>query len=76
MRRRQPPEIEAYTTEELEKLIDLYIFSERDREMLKLRFFKDYSYTDLAEKYNYTYRHIQRIMRTAEDKLFKHLIKH
>ena len=62
-----------YSNAELSNLIDLYIHSERDRKILKRRLIDGIKYDDLAEEFNYTPRHIKRIVYKAENQLFKHL---
>lgn len=62
-----------YSNAELANLIDLYIHSERDRKILKRRLIDGIKYDDLAEEFNYTPRHIKRIVYKAENQLFKHL---
>lgn len=65
--------IKDYTTEEFAELIDLYVFSERDRQMLKRFLIDDKTYAHIAEEFNYSLRHTQRIICNAENELFKRL---
>ena len=62
-----------YDNVELSELIDRYISSERDRKILKRRLIDHIKYDDLAEEFNYSPRHIQRIVYNAENRLFKHV---
>jgi len=64
-----------YSNFELEHLIDEWIHSERDRKLLKRRLIDKIKFADLAEEFNYTVRHTQRIYRKAFGDLYKHLNK-
>lgn len=58
---------------ELEKLINEWIHSERDRKILKRRLIDGICYEPLAEEMGMSVRHIKNIVSRAEAKLFKHL---
>lgn len=58
---------------EWEKLIDEWIFSERDRAMLKRKLLDGISYERLAEEFDLSTRQTIRIVTRAQDDLFKHI---
>ena len=62
-----------YSNSELEFFIDEWIHSERDRKLLKRRLIDKVKFADLAEEFNYTVRHTQRIYSNAFNELHKHL---
>ena len=65
---------ENVTNQQIAELIDTWIHSKRDREILHDRLINGYTFSQLANKnFPLTYRQIQRIVQKAEDKLFKHL---
>ena len=65
--------MKEYNNVELSNLIDLHIHSERDRKILKRRLIDGIKFDDLAEEFNYSPRHIKRIVYKAENQLFSHL---
>lgn len=58
---------------ECNHLIDEWIFSERDRAILKRRLLDGICYEPLAEEFDLSVRQIKNIVYRAEDKLFRHL---
>ena len=56
-----------------ENLIDQWIFSERDRSMLKRRLLDGITYEKIAEEFDMSTRQVKRIIPKAEEKLFKHI---
>lgn len=58
---------------ELEHLINEWIFSERDRAILRRRFIDGICYEPLAEEFELSVRQVKNIVYRGEDKLFKHL---
>ena len=54
-------------------LIDEWIFSERDRSILKRRLLDGITYERLAEEFELSVRQIKNIVYRSEDKLFKHV---
>ena len=58
---------------ELSALIDDWIFSERDRAILKRRILDSLPYEALAEEFDMSPRHIKRIVYKAEEKLIRHI---
>ena len=57
---------------EYEKLIDEWIFSERDRKILKRRLLDGITYENLAEEFDLSTRQIKNIVYKSGNKLFKH----
>lgn len=57
---------------ELEKLIDEWIFREKDREILKRRLLDGITYEKLAEEFDMSVRQVKRIVYKSEDRLFNH----
>lgn len=55
------------------ELIDLWIFNETDRAILKRRLLDGRTYEQLAEEFNYSDRHIKNRVYKAEKQLFKHI---
>ena len=55
------------------ELIDLWIFNETDRAILKRRLLDGRTYEQLAEEFNYSDRHIKIRVYKAEKQLFKHI---
>ena len=55
------------------ELIDLWIFNETDRAILKRRLLYGRTYEQLAEEFNYSDRHIKTRVYKAEKQLFKHI---
>lgn len=57
----------------LDALIDEWIFSERDRAILRRRLFDGVTYERLAEEFDLSVRQTKTIIYKAEDKLFRHI---
>ena len=55
------------------ELIDLWIFNETDRAILKRRLLDGRTYEQLAEEFNYSDRHIKTRVYKAKKQLFKHI---
>lgn len=55
---------------EIEKLIDLWIFSERDRKILKRRLLDGIIYERLSEEFDLSVRQIKTIVKKGEERLF------
>ena len=55
------------------ELIDLWIFNETDRAILKRRLLDGRTYEQLAKEFNYSDRHIKTRVYKAEKQLFKHI---
>lgn len=58
---------------ELEHLINEWIFSERDRAILRRRLLDGICYEPLAEEFELSVRQVKNIVYRGEDKLFKHV---
>ncbi len=70
---RSKPDFENISNSELEKLIDEWVRSERDRKILKRRLIDGICYEPLADEMDMSVRQIKNIVSKAEAKLFKHL---
>lgn len=57
---------------DMEKLIDEWIFREKDRAILKRRLLDGITYECLAEEFQMSVRQIKNIVYKSEDKLFNH----
>ena len=55
------------------ELIDLWIFNETDRAILKRRLLDGRTYEQLAEEFNYSDRQIKTRVYKAEKQLFEHI---
>lgn len=66
--------IPEYTNSQISHLIDEYIHSERDRNILKRRLIDGLTYEKLAEEFDLSVRNIKKIVYKCEDTLFSHLI--
>lgn len=58
---------------EWEHLIDEWIFSERDRELLKRRLLDGICYEPLADEFDISVTQVKNILNKLQAKLFKHL---
>ena len=56
---------------QIERLIDEYIFSERDRAIMKRRLLDGICYEPLAEEFEMSDRQVKRIVYKAQKRLFK-----
>lgn len=56
----------------VERLIDEWIFKERDRQILKRRLLDGVCYDQLAEEFSLSVRQVKNIVYRCEDKIFKH----
>jgi len=55
---------------EIENLIDLWIFNERDRKILKRRLLDGIIYERLSEEFDLSVRQIKTIVKKGEERLF------
>lgn len=62
-----------YHNDEMEKAIDSLIHNKVHREILKRRLLDGDHFKDIAEEFNYTERHIKRIVYKCQIELFKHI---
>ncbi|MBP5475040.1 MAG: hypothetical protein J6X83_02110 [Methanomicrobium sp.] len=58
---------------EWERLIDEWIFNERDRGILKRRLLDGITFERLAEEFDLSERHVKNIVYKGTDKIFKHI---
>jgi len=58
---------------QLETLIDEWIFSERDRAILKRRMLDGICFDQLSDEFNLSVRQTKNIVYKAKERLFKHL---
>lgn len=58
---------------EWERLIDEYIFSERDRAMVKRKLLDGITYEDLAEEYELSVQRAKSIIKESKTRLFRHV---
>lgn len=58
---------------EWENLIDEWVFSERDRAMLKRNLLDGRTYEQIAEQFGMSSRQVARLIPKLQDKLFKHI---
>ena len=58
---------------DLSAAIDEWIFSERDRAILKRRLLDGITFESLSDEFDLSVRQIKRIVYKAEDKLFRHI---
>lgn len=56
-----------------EKLIDEWIFSERDRALLKRRLLDGIKFEDLADEFDMSVRQTKAIVYKQSERLFKHI---
>lgn len=61
------------STSQLSNLIDEWIFSERDRAILKRKLIDGICYEPLAEEFELSVRQVKNIVYKSEEKLFKHI---
>ena len=64
-------EIYNLSRSDWEKLIDEWIFNERDRAILKRRLLDGLTFEQLASEFNYSTQNIQRIIYKGTARLFK-----
>lgn len=62
-----------YSNSQIEKIIDEYIHSKRDREILKRRYIDGILQESLAEEFNLSVRQTQNIIYKHENLIFKML---
>lgn len=62
-----------YTNSQISALIDEWIHSERDRNILKRRLIDGVTYEPLAEEFDLSVPQVKRIVYKAQERLFMHL---
>ena len=60
------------STADVERLIDSWIFSERDRAILKRRLIDGITFEKLAEEFELSVVQVKRIVKKRQIELFKH----
>ena len=60
------------STSDISRLIDEWIFSERDRAILKRRLLDGIKFERLAEEFDLSIRHTKNIVYRNEKKIFRH----
>lgn len=65
--------MKEYSNSAVNRVIDEYIHSERDRRILKRRYIDGRCYEPLAEEFDMSVSQIKRIIYRNENKIFKHL---
>lgn len=58
---------------EVEKLIDDWIFSERDRNILKMKLLDKRTFEQVAEAFDLSDRQVKRIVYKGEQIIFRHI---
>lgn len=58
---------------QVEFLIDEWIFSERDRLILKRRLLDGICFEPLAEEFDLSVRQVKKIVYKSQDKIFRHI---
>jgi DNA-directed RNA polymerase specialized sigma subunit len=66
-------EIYDLSRSEWENLIDQWVFSERDREMLKRNLLDGRTYEQISEQFDMSTRQVARLIPKLQEKLFKHI---
>ena len=66
--------LEDKSRSEIERLIDEWIFNERDRAILKRRLLDGVCYEPLAEEFDLSVRHVKNIVYKAQERLYKHML--
>lgn len=62
-----------YSRSDWERAIDEWVFSERDRAVLKRRLLDGIKFEALAEEFDLTPRQVQRIVYRSQEKVFRKL---
>lgn len=70
--RRRLAEEGVYSTSDVARLIDEWVFDERARKILKRRLLDNIKYEQLAEEFDMSVRQIKSIVSYSEEKIYKH----
>ena len=62
-----------YSNSQISSLIDDYIHSERDRNILKRRLIDGILYEQLAEEFDLSVQRVKAIVYKSQERIFKHL---
>ena len=65
--------MQEYTNSQMRALIDEYIHSERNRDILKRRLVDGVCFEPLAEEFGISVRHCKNIIYKEQAKLFRHI---
>ena len=65
--------MKEYTNSQIDRLINEYIHSQRNRQILKSRYIDGLTYEALSEKYDLSVKQIRNIIHKSEIILDKHL---
>ena len=65
--------MQEYTNSQIRELIDEYIHSERNRDILKRRLVDGVCFEPLAEEFGISVRHCKNIIYKEQSKLFRHI---
>ena len=66
-------EIDDYSTDHINHLIDQYVHSERDRAILRRNLIDDIIFEDLAEEFDLSVRRTKTIVYKGMQKIFRHI---
>lgn len=65
--------IPEYSNSQISNVIDEYVHSMRDRDLLKRHYIDGVRFAPLAEEFDLSERHVKNIVYREEGKLIKHL---
>ena len=65
--------LDDLSSTEIENLINEYVHDKTYREILKARLIDNTKFDDLAFEFNYSVRHVKRIVYKAQEQLYRHL---
>lgn len=68
-----PKGYDSISRSQWERLIDEWIFNERNRSILKRRLLDGIRYEDLAEEFGLSVRQVKNIVYRSETRLFTHI---
>lgn len=66
-------EIDDYSTDHINHLIDQYIHSERDRAIVRRNLIDDIIFEDLESEFNLSVRRLKTIVYKGMEKIFRHI---
>lgn len=68
-----PDRLPLYTNSQIRALIDEWIHSDRDRQILSLRLINGFTFERIAELVDMSDKQVKRIVYRLQDQLFEHL---
>lgn len=68
-----PERLPLYTNSQIRALIDEWIHSDRDRQILSLRLINGFTFERIAELVDMSDKQVKRIVYRLQDQLFEHL---